>query len=105
MAKLKITEWDASEYLKTDNDIVEYLSLAFEDNDINHIKLAIATAAKAKNMTELAKKMGISRTSLYKSLSTKGNPEFNTIHKILNALGVRLSVVEYKPEKLKYQKV
>ncbi|MCL1833775.1 MAG: putative addiction module antidote protein [Leptospirales bacterium] len=60
MTKLKLTEWDASEYLKTDNDIIEYLSLAFEDNDINHIKLAIATVAKAKNMTALAKKIGVS---------------------------------------------
>jgi len=101
MAKLKLTEWDASEYLKTDKDIMEYLSLAFEDNDISHIKLAIATVAKAKNMTELAKKMGVSRTSLYKSLSAEGNPEFSTIHNILNALGVRLSVAKYKPRMLK----
>jgi len=96
VAKLRLTEWDASEYLKTDKDIIEYLSLAFEDNDIDHIKLAIATAAKAKNMTELAKKMGVSRTSLYKSLSAEGNPEFKTIHNILNALGVKLSVTKYK---------
>ncbi|MBE2198170.1 MAG: putative addiction module antidote protein [Anaerolinea sp.] len=60
------------------------------DSDFVH---ALNTAARAKGMTEVAKQVGVSRASLYKSLSPDGNPRFETISKIVEALGGHLSVV------------
>lgn len=93
MTKQKLTKWDASKYLETEEDISEYLSLAFEDGDDEHIKLALANVAKARNMTDIAKRMGISRRGLYLMLSEKGNPGFKAIRNLLDTLGVQMSVV------------
>jgi len=56
----------------------------------NEFVHALNTAARAKGMTEIAKKAGLTRASLYKSLAEGGNPRFETISKVSKALGVRL---------------
>ena len=91
--KITVSPWDASETLKSEEEMASYLSAALEDGDPVVIKAAMADVAKARNMTQLAKKMGITRQGLYKAFSPEGNPEFITINKFLNAVGVRLSVV------------
>lgn len=85
-----ISKFDAAEYLKTPEMIAVYLTDAFETNDPAFITRAIGTAARAKGMADVAKAAGVSRESLYKSLNGQSKPEFDTVQKVLGALGIRL---------------
>jgi len=87
---LKTTKWDVVEYLKTDEDMANYLEAAMEDGHPAVIATAIGNIARAKGMTKIARKAGIGRVSLYKALSPNGNPEFATVLKVVRALGLRL---------------
>ncbi|HPD56674.1 MAG TPA: putative addiction module antidote protein [Smithellaceae bacterium] len=90
MKKHKIKNWDAAEHLKTKADIAAYLEAALEENDPALIAAALGDIARAKGMTHLANETGLGRESLYKALSPEGNPEFSTILKVVNALGLKL---------------
>jgi probable addiction module antidote protein len=75
-----------------------YLSIALEeyekDKDVSAFLTALRDVAEAKGgITKLAKKTHLNRQSLYKSLSSKGDPKLNTVETVLNGLGYRLSVV------------
>ncbi len=87
---IKTTKWDVVDYLKTGEDMADYLEAAMEDGNPAVIATAIGNIARAKGMTEVARKAGIGRVSLYKALSPDGNPEFATILKVVKALGLRL---------------
>lgn len=80
------------EHLETDQDVQEFLADMAENGTITDFVHALSIVAKAKGMTEIAEKAGVSRASLYKSLSADGNPRYATINKIINALGFRLTV-------------
>jgi len=86
-------QFDAAEYLETDEDIRLFLQAAIEEGPPEYFPRALATAARAKGMTEIAKQAGVSRSSLYKSLAEGANPRFETIMKVTNALGCKLAVV------------
>ena len=88
--KLKTTKWEVVDYLKTDEDMAEYLEAAMEDGHPAVIASAIGSIARAKGMSQVARKAGLGRESLYKALSPNGNPEFATILKVVKALGLRL---------------
>jgi len=88
--KVKTTKWDAVDYLKTDEDMANYLEAAIEDGDPALISAALGDIARAKGMSQVARKAGLGRESLYKALSPNGNPEFATILKVVKALGLRL---------------
>lgn len=85
--------FDVAEYLETDEDIWEFLAEVLATGTTSDFIHALNTAARAKGMTEVAKQAGVTRASLYKSLSPDGNPRFETISKIVEALGGQLSVV------------
>lgn len=87
-----IKNWDASEYFKTEQDIIEYLDAAAETGDPALLQAAIGDVAKARGMGQIAKEVGVGRESLYKSLSRDGNPSFQTILKVIHALGGRISI-------------
>lgn len=89
---LGTTLWDVTEHLADEQSIAAYLDAAFEDGDPALIKAAIADVVRARGMTEIAQKSGISRAGLYKALSEDGNPSLATITSVIRALGVRLSV-------------
>jgi probable addiction module antidote protein len=93
MDKLKTFPWDAAEHLETKEDIAAYLEVALEDGDSALIVAALGDIARSKGMTQIARETGLGRESLYKALSTEGNPEFTTVLKVLKALGLRLQVV------------
>ena len=88
--KVKTTKWDAVDYLKTDEDMANYLEAAIEDGDPALISAALGDIARAKGMSQVARKAGLGRESLYKALSPNGNPELATILKVVKALGLRL---------------
>lgn len=90
--KLGIARFDAADYLKTDEDVALYFQACLDEggNDPAFIAKSLGTIARARGMTQLAKDSGISREGLYKALSGDGNPEFGTIIKVINALGIKL---------------
>jgi probable addiction module antidote protein len=88
---LKTKPFDAAEVLDNEDAIDEFLMAAFETNDAAFIAKALGVIARARNMSALAKEVGMSRAALYKALSGEGNPEFATIVKVVNALGLKLS--------------
>ncbi len=90
-AILKTTPFDAADYLDDAEDIASYLEEAFATEDPAYIAHALGTIARAKGMTEVARKAGLSRESLYKALSAEGNPEFATILKVMSALDLKIS--------------
>jgi|SRR3954451_22287334 probable addiction module antidote protein len=86
----KTRPFDAAEYLDSPEAIATYLSEAFETNDPSYITEALGTVARARGMSAVAKDAGLSREHLYKALSSEGHPEFGTVMRVLNSLGVHL---------------
>jgi probable addiction module antidote protein len=86
----KTTVFDAAEYLDSPAMIAEYLTEAFESDDAAFIAKAIGTVARAQGMGAVAESAGVSRENLYRALSGDTKPEFETIRKVLGALGVQL---------------
>ena len=97
MAKKKTKDpitrpYDSAEYLNSAEAIQTYMEEALETNDAAFIAKALGTMARARGMSQIAKKAGLSRESLYKALSTEGNPEFGTVIRVMHALGLKFSV-------------
>ncbi len=88
----KATKWDASEFLSSEEGVTAYLNAALEDGDASVLVAALGDIARAKGMTQLAKETGVTRDGLYKSLSPTGNPSFDTVRKVIKALGFELSI-------------
>jgi len=91
----KLRKFDVTRYLDSEEAIAIYLEEVI-DEDPDMLVVALGNVARARGMTELAQKTGLARESLYQALSENGNPTYNTINKVLNAFGVRLSI---KPDK------
>lgn len=89
---VKTTRWDVTEHLDSDESIALFLEAVLEENDPVLLSVALGDIARAKGMTELARKAGLSRESLYRALSAEGNPEMATIMKVIDALGLHLTV-------------
>ena len=89
---VKTTPFDSADYLKTDQDIADYINACLEEHDPALLAHAVGVVARARGMTQLAKDAHLSRESLYKALSTDGNPSFATMMKVIDALGLKLSV-------------
>ena len=91
MVKVKTYPYDSADYLTSQEAIVVYVEDAFETQDAAFIALALGVAVRAKGMTEVARKTGLSRESLCKALSAEGNPEFATILKVMKALDLKIA--------------
>jgi len=98
MNKEQTTKWDASEFLETEEDVAGYLSLAFEDGDPDMIALALGNVAKARGMSEIARKSGVSRESLYRSFKRGGDPKLTLLVGVMNSLGMKLTADPQKVE-------
>lgn len=92
MKKLGIKRFDSAEYLQDEQDVALYFQACIDEagNDPAFIAKSLGVIARARGMTKLAKDTGLSREGLYKALSGEGNPEFSTIWKVINALGLKL---------------
>ena len=86
------TSYDSADYLTGIEDAAAYLEAAVEEagDDPAFIAQALGTIARSGNLSELARRTGMSREGLYKALSTDGNPSFATIMKVARALGLRI---------------
>jgi len=92
MAKVKTSRYDAAEHLRTPEEMAAYLEACIEeaDGDAAFIAKALGNIARAKGMAQVARDSGLSRESLYKALSGDRSPGFDTILKVVNALGIKL---------------
>jgi probable addiction module antidote protein len=90
--KLATKKFDSADYLKSSTAISAYVEDALESDDPALIAHALGVVARARGMTKVAKKAGLTRESLYKALSAEGNPEFATVLRVMNALDLRFEV-------------
>ena len=88
------TRWDVTDYLRTEEDIRYYREAAVDEDpgDGSLIRAALNDIARAQNMSQLAREVGMTREGLYKALSEKGNPSFATVLRITRALGMQLRI-------------
>ncbi len=84
---MKLTQFDMSKYLDSDESIEEYLNQVLEDGDNAEFIRAVGYIAKAKGMTSIAKDTGLGRESLYKAFNGEANPRFDTVIKVMRSLG------------------
>jgi probable addiction module antidote protein len=92
MRKTTTTQYDVAEHLRTPEEMAAYLEACFEDanGDAAFIAKALGDIARAKGMARVARDAGLSRESLYKALSGERSPGFDTILKVIGALGLKL---------------
>jgi len=87
----KFSPYEGANYLGDLSDAAAYLEAALEDGDDPAlVAQALGTIARSGNLSELARRVGMSREGLYKALSADGNPSFATILKVTRALGLKL---------------
>lgn len=92
--KIKVSElpeFDLSEQLKSDEDIANYLTLVLKDGDSDELVRAIGHIARARGMSEIAREAGLGRESLYKALTPGAKPRFETVMRVLKAIGINLN--------------
>jgi probable addiction module antidote protein len=88
----KSSRYDSAEFLDTPEAIQFYMEEALESDDPSLIAHALGVVARATSMSAVARKSGLSRESLYRSLSATGKPEIGTVIRVLGALDLKLSV-------------
>lgn len=89
---VKFKPFDAANYLNDEETIAHYLTAALEDPNPDVFLVAVRDVARARGMMQLAKDTGMGRESLYKALKPGAKPRYETILKLLHALGVKLSI-------------
>jgi probable addiction module antidote protein len=90
--RTKTEPFDAAQYLDNDAVIAAYLDEALATGDAGVVAKCLGDVARARGMTEIAAEAGLTRASLYKALSSEGNPELATVLRVIQALKLRLSV-------------
>ncbi len=90
--RIRVKEFDPSAYLDNDEVIAEYLTAALEDGNPDVFLSAVGTVAKARGMSEIAESTGLGRESLYKAFAPGAKPRNDTVQKVLQSLGVTLTV-------------
>ncbi|HEK0906308.1 MULTISPECIES: addiction module antidote protein [Pseudomonas] len=82
--------FDMAVLLDSDEAISEYLSQVLSDGDTDEVLRALGHVARAKGMSQVASESGLGRESLYKALSPGAKPRFDTVFKVIRALGIDL---------------
>ena len=89
----KSVPYRAADYLKTSEDIIEYLNAAMEDGNERVLLMALRNVVDAiGGMSRLANDTGLSRENLYRALSEKGNPRLSSLVAVLHSMGLELAV-------------
>ena len=93
MMQTTTAPYDVAEFLETPEEMAAYLEACIEEanGDAAFIAKALGDIARAKGMTQIARETGLSRESLYKALSGERSPSFDTVLKVVSALGLKLS--------------
>ena len=93
-ADLGLAEWDSAKYITTKKDVIAHLEVALETNDIPFLLKTVGDIARSEGMTKIARSLGVSREGLYQSLAPTGKPSFETVVKLLDLVGLRLTVAK-----------
>lgn len=88
---MKLKEYDIAEHLNNEEEMQMYLNEILEDGDPALVLSALGDIARARNMSQLSREVGMSREGLYHALSGEGNPTFSTMMKITKALGMKIN--------------
>ncbi len=91
---LKLRRFDPANYLEDDEDLSIFLTDALESGHTGVVLDALSVAARVKGMTEVAEKAGLGRESLYKALKDGASPRFDTVLRVIQALGLKLVVAQ-----------
>jgi probable addiction module antidote protein len=91
-AKVRIAKFEASDFLKSEIVIREFLAAAMEDDNPDVFLAALGEVAKVRGIAAIAEQSGLGRESLYKTLAPGAKPRYETICKLIHALGVKLTV-------------
>jgi probable addiction module antidote protein len=89
---LETRVYDTANYLTSEEKILAYLKVAFEEGDADDIRAALNNVARARGMTQVSRDTGVAREALYKALGEDGNPTLTTLLSVMRSLGVKLSV-------------
>ena len=89
---VRVSEFDPSAFLDDDEVVAEYLTAALEDPNPDVFLAAVGHVAKARGMSAIAERTGLGRESLYKALAPGAKPRYDTVLKVLQSLGVKLTV-------------
>jgi len=89
---MKISKYNATDYLKTDEDIKEYLNASFETGDSKLIARSLGDVAKIKGLSKIARATKLDRSSLYTSLTEQGDPKLSTVTKLIEIFGLSFSI-------------
>ena len=93
MRKIKVSdlpEFDAAEYLDSDEAVAEYLTAVLERDDSSLLAAALGDIARARGMSDIARASGLTREALYRALRPNAQPRFDTVARVCTALGVKL---------------
>jgi probable addiction module antidote protein len=89
---VELAPFDASEFLDNEEVVAEYLAAALEDPNPDMFLRAMANVAKARGVSQVAKASGLGRESLYKALAPGAKVRYETVRKVLDSLGVKLTI-------------
>ncbi len=92
----QLTTYDPAAALVDDEEIAFFMADAFETGDASYIAKALGVVARAKGMTEISKKTGLSREQLYRSFSEHGNPTLKTTLAVMHALGIDMTAKPHR---------
>ena len=95
----EISDWDVADYLKTEIEVRYFLEEILNANDPKLLQMALGDVARSAGMAKIAKKAGLNRESLYKALKEEAHPRFETVMRVFNAMGMKLSLTPYVAEK------
>jgi len=91
---LQTSPWKPGDYIKTPDDAIACIQAALEEVGPECVKAALRAIADSEGVSALARKTGLNRQGLYRALSEEGDPKLSTLNAILDALGLRLSVIQ-----------
>ena len=89
----ELKRFDITDYLDSEESIAEYLSVVLEENDADAFIEALGTIARARSMSKISELTGLTRESLYKALRSDAKPRYETISKVVGALGLKLAAI------------
>ena len=93
--KITLQPYNPADLLHTDEEVAGYLNAAYEDDDPATFVIALGDVARIKGISFIAEKTGLNRESLYKSLSGKTKPQWDTIQRVMKSLDIHIQAVAH----------
>ncbi len=94
---VKLRVFDPAEFLDDEETIAHYLADAAADENPDAFLEALGDVARARGMSDIARRTGLGRQNLYRALSPGANPSYHTLRKVMAALGVAFTTQTTKP--------